>query len=969
MNPALRARWSELAPLLDRALELPVESRAHFIETLTADPVLRDLLSDLLADADAPGILDGDSGRYAQTLLHDDIAPAVPTTIGPYRIVRLLGEGGSGSVFLAEREADGYVQKVALKLLRIGLRDPAEQERFRRERRILARLEHPHIARLLDGGFTTEGVPWFALDYIDGEPLTTWCDARSLDLDARFGLFDAVCSAVTHAHQALVVHRDLKPANILVDGEGRPHLLDFGIARLLDPTTREDATRTGMRRMTPAYAAPEQFSGDAITTATDVYALGVLLHELVTGVRPQRDGDADIRLPSAVFATDPRRDALAAARSTTTKGLLRALRGDLDTVLASALAHAPRRRYASVEAFAADLRRYRQQRPIHARRSSLVYRSGKFLRRHRSAAALGALLVLSLGAGLAATLRETRHARSAAELATREAERAAAVKEFVLALFAGITPDESRGRAIDARELLERGEARLTETLVAHPRLEAQLSTVLAGAWRQLGSLERAAALAQRARDVATDAASRHAAALEHGEVLAAQGIFDEAEAAFRAALADAPDARSAGSARVRLAELLADRGHPDQALVLLDETLAADQGEPLLMLRDTAALGSVRFRAGDLAGADSALRDALARSQVLHGDHHTETARRRHDLAVVLLQRGQTDEAATLLEQAIATRMALLGERHPDLAQSRFNLAVARQRLGEPAVARELFGSALAAQRELLGERHPDVASTLNSLANLDFREGHLDASIARLGEALVVARAAHGDAHPTVATMLGNLAGIERVAGRIDDAARDQREALALTEAAIGPQHYLAGVARLGLAGVLIEQGREADATSEQRRALDILETALGSAHADVRQARAALADSLQRAGAGDEAREILPADSDDAAAANQDPRQARVRLVQLRLLAATGDCATVVARLPEVISALARAGGSLRADQASAELLFADCLRKSGNAVDANAATARADVLLGDLAYVPRRIRRDRAAANGT
>ena len=203
MNPALRARWDELAPLLDRALDLTSGARLRYLATLDVDDTLRSLLHELLDEAEAPGILDGDSGRYAQTLLREDLPSTMPHAIGPYRIVRLLGEGGSGSVFLAERDADGYVQRVALKLLRFGVRDRVEQERFRRERRILARLEHPHIARLLDGGFTPDGVPWFALDYIDGEPLIAWCDSRNLDLEARLHLFEDICAAVAHAHRAL----------------------------------------------------------------------------------------------------------------------------------------------------------------------------------------------------------------------------------------------------------------------------------------------------------------------------------------------------------------------------------------------------------------------------------------------------------------------------------------------------------------------------------------------------------------------------------------------------------------------------------------------------------------------------------------------------------------------------------------------------------------------------------------------
>ncbi|MCW5566926.1 MAG: tetratricopeptide repeat protein, partial [Dokdonella sp.] len=779
MNPAA-ARWAELAPLLDRVLDAGPDEREAVIATLAIDDELRTALLDLLAHESAAGILDDEDGRVTRALLEDAPPVAWPQIVGPYRIVRLLGEGGSGSVFLAEREVDGYVQRVALKLLRSGVRDPAERERFRRERRILARLEHAHIARLIDGGFDDDGVPWFALEYVDGEPLTAWCDARRLDVDARLALFDDICAAVAHAHRALVVHRDLKPANILVDDGGRVRLLDFGIAHLLDPSTRTEATRTGLRRLTPAYAAPEQFDGGAITTATDVYALGVLLHELLTGLRPQRYGDGDIRLPSALFAADTHAQAFATARSSNARALVRRLRGDLDTVLAVALARDPSRRYAGVEAFAEDLRRHRTQRPVLARRPSPGYRFARFLRRHRAASALAVLLVLSLAAGIVATVNESRNAREAATQALREAARADAAKHFVLALFSGVTPDESRGREVGARELLERGEARLAETLAQQPQLEAELSTVLAGAWRQLGALDRAAALATRAHAVASDPAARHAAAFEQANVLAAQGHFDEAESALRSALAEAPDARAKAGARVRLAELLAERGHPDAALALLAEALAADRDDADLLLRDTAALGRVRFRAGDLDRAEEALRDALVRARDVHGDVHTLTAGLEHDLAVVLIQRGNAKEAADLLDGALRTRTLLLGARHPDVAQSRFDLAVARQRLGDTASARTLYEEALVTQRAALGEHHPDVASSLNSLAMLDYAQGRHDAAITRLGEALAVARTAWGEAHPTVATMLGNLAGIERAAGRIDDAARDQQAAL---------------------------------------------------------------------------------------------------------------------------------------------------------------------------------------------
>ncbi|MEO7916873.1 MAG: serine/threonine-protein kinase, partial [Dokdonella sp.] len=429
MKQRMQERWSELEPLLDRLIELPVDEREDFIDSVESDDDLRALLRQLAIQIAKPGILDGDSGRYPEELIAEEMPVTSPTSIGPYRIVRLIGQGGSGSVFLAERDADGYVQTVALKLLRLGMHDPVEQDRFRRERRILARLEHPQIARLLDAGFNSDGVPWFAMEYVDGLPLTRWCDQHKADIESRLRLFDEVCAAVSHAHRALIVHRDLKPANILVDADGRPHLLDFGIARLLETDLNEDATRTGLRRLTPAYAAPEQFDGGVISTATDVYALGVLLHELLTGLRPVRLVGEDCRLASATLASADAGDALARTRDESRKSFQRSLRGDLDTIIATALAQEPGHRYASVEALADDLRRQCAGHPISARRASLAYRLRKFIGRQRIAVALASLLLISLIVGVAATLRETRHAKAAAADALHEAARADAVKD------------------------------------------------------------------------------------------------------------------------------------------------------------------------------------------------------------------------------------------------------------------------------------------------------------------------------------------------------------------------------------------------------------------------------------------------------------------------------------------------------------------------------------------------------------
>ncbi|HSX59912.1 MAG TPA: serine/threonine-protein kinase [Tahibacter sp.] len=960
MNPAVAARWQELAPLLDRLLDRAPEEREALLAAV-ADEELRALLRDLLARESQQGFLDGNSADYAESLIGGETA-ALPAQIGPYRVIDLIGEGGSGSVYRAEREVDGYVQRVALKLLRVGLRDPHEQARFRRERRILARLEHPSIARLIDGGFTPDGVPWFALDYVEGVDIVRWCDAQRLRVDQRVDLFLDVCDAVEAAHRALIVHRDIKPANILVDAQGRPRLLDFGIAKLLDDSERDDDTRTGLRRLTPAYAAPEQFSGGGITTATDVYALGVLLHELLTGRRPGlRGADAPRRLSQLVDS-----DSAAPARATTPRQLAQQLRGDLDLIVATALAPDPAQRYAGVAALAADLRAHREGRAIAARRASTGHRLKKFLLRHRVGVAATVLIAATALAGVVTTWRESRRANVAAADARAQAQRAEAVKDFVLALFAGVSPDESKGRTVSARELIARGEARLGETLATHPELRAELTTALAGAYRQLGTLDRAATLADDAVAAGAQGTTAAAARIERARVRLAQAHFDAARDDLDAALAT-PDVNAAllTEAQRRLAEVFVEQGQPALAQQALQTALARTQRDAGsdARRRDLAMLGPVQFRAGDIAGAEASLREALALSLAAHGAAHTETARIRHDLGVILLQRGATAEAAEVLAAAEATRRQLLGGNHPDYAQSVFNLAVAKQRLGDAAAAAALYEQAIAIQRAGLGPDHPDLANSLNSLAVLAWSQGQSDLAIARMSEALATARRGQGDAHPSVATMLGSLSGFERFSGRLDEALAHSTEGLAIARRALGERHYLVGVAGVGVAATQFERGDATAALVSYRDALAVLDATLGATHADTLQSRAARADALL-------------ADGDAAAAAGEidavlanlgdslppgHPRRARLELVKQRIEIARGNCAVVRRGLDATAAALAKGGLALLPDLASAQALQARCTEPAEAAALAASARASAE----RLPYVPRRLRAELAA----
>ena len=431
-------RWRRVKDVLGDALDLPADRRAAFLDSAcSGDDDLRRRVEDLIvAESQSWTLADrGDTPRPSAPEAGAPPRDAAGRRIGHYEIVREIGRGGMGAVYLARRH-DDFEKVVAIKLVRTGLADFEALRRFLAERQIAARLEHPNIARLLDGGATPEGEPYFVMEYVEGEPLLEWCDAHRSTMEERLDLFERICAAVAFAHRNLVVHRDIKPANVIVTADGTPKLLDFGIAKLLDEEGRTaGATDTIFRVMTPDYASPEQVRGAPITTATDVYSLGVVLYELLTGRRPYRlqSGRTD-ELIRVVCETEPERPSTAASRprpaepgeeagappsGETAASLSRRLRGDLDAIVSMAMRKEPERRYGSVERLAEDVRRHRDGRPVLARRGTLAYRSGKFVRRHRAGLAAAVLVFVALGVGLAATLGEARRARAAEARAQR----------------------------------------------------------------------------------------------------------------------------------------------------------------------------------------------------------------------------------------------------------------------------------------------------------------------------------------------------------------------------------------------------------------------------------------------------------------------------------------------------------------------------------------------------------------------
>ena len=505
-------RWERLWKLFDTAIELPSGAqREGFIRDRCADDGdLARELADLLAAHDGGDpLLDARNRSWVDPLVGGTREPALSitpgTSVGGWTLGRLLGEGGMGSVFLGERRGEGFTQRAAVKLLSSPAPTGLLHQRFLAERGILARLEHPGIARMLDGGVTAQGAPYLAMELVEGRTLTQASQASRATVEERLALFLEVCAAVEYAHRNLVVHRDLKPSNVMVDGTGRVKLLDFGIAKLLAPGGEPQDQPTLLRALTPQYAAPEQVTGDAITTATDVYALGVLLFELLAGRLPYALADqSPFTVEQAIVGAEPVRLSQAAvADASRPEGarLARRLAGDLERIVQRAMAKEPERRYPSVEALASDLRRHLQGRPVEARGDSAVYRMRKFVRRHRLALVLSVVAVAALLTALAVAVTQARRAEREAARARAEAELAETSRAFLVSLFASADPNQAQGRVMTDREMLAAGVERLDRELDGRPELQLPLLAEIASVYLQLGEYEKAEPLARRVLD------------------------------------------------------------------------------------------------------------------------------------------------------------------------------------------------------------------------------------------------------------------------------------------------------------------------------------------------------------------------------------------------------------------------------------------------------------------------------------
>jgi serine/threonine protein kinase/tetratricopeptide (TPR) repeat protein len=893
MVPMTPERWQRLAAILADAWDLPVRERDTYLAGACGeDAELRDDVESLLAaDAASGGFLEEPFDAYLAGRIGADGGLGVHGRVGPYRLVHEVAHGGMGAVYLAERADGQFEQQVALKLVRGSMDSDEIRHRFLAERQILARLNHPHIARLLDGGIAADGRPWFAMDYVPGEPITSWCDAHRLTLDARLALFEQACDAVRYAHRSLVVHRDLKPSNILVTGDGQVKLLDFGIAKLLEPTADEEGiTRTEARVLTPEYAAPEQVRGEPITTSTDVYALGALLYELLSGRRAHRFErrtpaevervvcEIDPEPPSALFsqragdgrergATSATSGDPSAARGTKRERLRKALAGDLDTITLTALHKDPARRYPSVEALLQDVQRYRAGLPITARRDALGYRLRKFLRRHRLGVAAAGALGLALAGGIGATLLQSR-------ATALEATKARAVKDFVVSLFRVSDPAQSRGREITARELLERGVRRVDSSLGSQPQVEEELLGVLGTIYRQLGLYPQADTILTRAAGIARlaygpDHPEVGARLADLATVLTEEGELASAESLLREALRIRSSARGDDSDVAVTMDLLAgvlrNRGRIAESESLERGALARDikhfGRNDLTVATDLDNLGVLLGDAkGDLEAADSAYRAALAIRQRLLDPGHPDVLSSQYNVATNLEDRGNYAAAESLYRVVLQGYRRMYPEGHPDVAITAHSLATDLEAMGRYAEAESLEVEALDLRRRLLGPTNPTTLQTVNNLAVTRYRMGELAGAEAAFREVSTTWTAELGPKHPNSMTAASNLGAVLSDEGKYGEAEPLLRSVLSRRRQVFGDTSQFVGQT-LRLLGVLLHRtGRYGEAEHDLREALTLYRSTLPAGHPRVAEVETDLGALLTDRGRAKEAEPLL-------------------------------------------------------------------------------------------------------------
>ena len=810
-------RWERLQELFSRAVELSGPERKAFVEKETArDAELRTELLELLAcdsGSARTGPLTLALGAALDTTTRDRRKALVGRIVGNYKLVSVLGHGGTGTVYLGERADRQYSAQVAVKIVDNGTMQGELGLRFRAERQILASLNHANIARLIDAGETEEGNPYLVMEYVHGEPLDRYCDRQQLGVRERLQLFLDICSAVQYAHQNLVVHRDLKPANILVTAEGAPKLLDFGIAKLLDAGEAAAAmalTRMNDRLLTPEYASPEQILGRPVTTASDVYALGVVLYELLTGLRPYvvPASASQLELERSICITDPLRPsaavkraresgplegqseilAVAAARRLAPEKLQKRLVGDIDAIVMRALRKEPQHRYNSIEQLASDVRRYLTREPVQARQGNWFYYSQRFIRRHAFGVTAGAAFVVFIIAFAVAMSIQTQRVAAERDRVKQESSTAQNVSEFMERIFDASQPETALGRQITAREILDEAGRRIRGDLSQQPEVRARLLEAIGRAYRLLELSDTAVPYLEDALLIRRT--------LPDPDGTKTPSVLIELSSAFRRL----NDLQRADTTMQEALDII--RQHRGQRT----ETYAK------LLIN----LGRVQISVGNLAEARKNFEDSLALSRELKGPMHPLVAAALMELASVHMWKDDLATAERCARDAAQIYGATLPPAHPDrvMAESRLGeVLLLENRIND---ADPLFQNSLLMQTQVFGANSVQVADVLDSLARIKTAQGSLREAEDYARRALRSHIAAVGKNHRQTGYLQASLALVLSRRGKYTEAEQLARDSIATFDKTLPSDHQYVAASEHILGEVLLETKQYARAES---------------------------------------------------------------------------------------------------------------------------------------------------------
>ncbi|HVE57075.1 MAG TPA: serine/threonine-protein kinase [Pyrinomonadaceae bacterium] len=827
-------KWKKAKEIFQTAMDLPPAQRQAFIEhEANGDALVKTEVETLLEAFDEVGdFIVAPAIAVADFVEKEQKTSIAGKQIGAYKILEEIGRGGMGAVYAAQRADAEFQKKVAVKLIKRGLDTDEIINRFRNERQILANLEHPNIARLLDGGATDDGLPFLVMEYVEGLPLTRFCDEKDLDLDARLKLFLEVCAAVQYAHRNLIVHRDLKPSNILVSEDETPKLLDFGIAKLLTPTAdfATGKTATNFNVMTPEYASPEQVQGLAVTTATDVYSLGVVLYEMLTGNRPYSFENQSLEnIIHTVCHSEPVRPSSVISprfqvsnpesKESNPKSKIqnpKLLKGDLDNIVLMAMRKEPERRYSSVEQFAEDIRRYQNGLPVIAREDSFGYRAGKFVRRNKVGVAAVGGITVSLIAGIFATGRQARIAR-------RQRDKAAKINKFLQKMLSSADP-RAVGKDAKVVEVLQIAANSIEKDFDHQPEIVADLSTTIGLTFLSIGQIDSARRHLTEALEIRRSlfGLENHETAMSlnnFGKLLQARGDLRAAEKLFRQSLAILRRVRTADA--LDIASVLGNLGYLLMLEAKYEEAKDAHHEELRI------------------------LRDRL-------GENHSEFARTLSNLANVFSVTGDKQTAETMHRKALAAVQKFYGGEHPDVALAMLHLAITIM-MTKAEEAEDLFRQTLDQRRKFFGDGHTETAWSLFYLGDALMRKKDYEQAINCAREILSRRNDSIPETHSVINSALLLLARCYLATDRPAQAETLLRECLTLRLETLPPGHWLIATAEGYLAESLWQLKRFNEAVPLLQKSYQTLLAKLGENHEHTRQARTRLENFQRIAGIG--------------------------------------------------------------------------------------------------------------------